>query len=170
MITRKFLESKAEGSIYNNAGSGNIHKIADNIFAFTVYNFLSGGDPNGFDGHYSFVVDINNFNYLVYKDSDYGGLTYVKDIKDKSFLNVHASMTKKVENIIASKLLGAYYYDSKHVNQQGKNLFPDKSENPYYSGQKISLICMWVDDYPDSPLGQLKNIEKLAIKTLLGLR
>ena len=172
MITKEFLESKTTNIDYYNGGggSGNINKIADYIYAFTVYNFLPGDNPHGFDGHYAFVVDITNFNYLVYKDSDYGGLTYVKEIDNKVFVDLHESMIHEVENIIASKLLGAYYYDGNHVNQQGPNLYPDKSDNPYYSGSKISLICTWVDDYPNTPLGQLEDIEKLAITTLINKR
>jgi len=36
----------------------------------------------------------------------------------------------------------------------------------YNDGVKRSLICTWVDDYPNEPLGELKEIEKLAVAKL----
>ena len=86
-------------------------------------------------------------------------------------------MIKEVENIIASKLLGAYYSDWKYMNRQGPNLFSDETPEKergfgisLANGPKISLICTWVDDYPNEPLGELDEIEKLAIKTLIEKR
>lgn len=172
--TLEFLESFEYGYSYH----GNINRISKDVYKFTVYNFLPGTDPHGLDGHYSFAVNVTNFEYVYWKDSGYGGLTWTVDNEDKVFLRVHKSIREQIEIIIATKLRGAYFYDSNAVNNYGKNLFSDGTppepagsgfnENivRYRDGQKISLICTWVEDYPGEPLGELKEIEKLAIKKL----
>jgi hypothetical protein len=62
-------------------------------------------------------------------------------------------------------LKGACWYDAKHVNQQGALLFPLKDVE-YDSYAKYSIICTWVDDYPNSSLGQLSPIKIIAIEKL----
>jgi hypothetical protein len=173
-VTLEFLKSFPMGINYD----GNIHKISKDVYQFTIYNWLPGKNPHGFDGHYSFAVNITNFKYLCWKDSDYGGLTYVRDNQNKIFIPVHKSMKAEVEAIIAGKLRGAYWYDRDAVFSKGKNLFPNGNPtepaghgfNPnivrYHDGAKYSLICTWVDDYPNEPLGELKDIEKAAIEKL----
>lgn len=160
-LTREYLEKIATRS-----QSGNIHKISKDVFVFTMYNFLPGTNINGLDGHYSFAVNITNFKYLYWKDSDYGGLTYVRKNKNKTFLYVHLNMIKEIEGIIAAKLLGSYWYESDKSNGRGKNLFHKESDDEYDWNPKISLICTFVDDYPNEPLGKLSEIELLAIKKL----
>lgn len=154
-VTVDYLESISG----DYCGSGNIHKISKDVFEFTVYNLLPGTNPEGLDGHYSFAVNITNFDYVYWKDSDYGGLTYVHDNENKIFIPVHKSIKKQIEGLIARKLLGAYWYDGNHVNHQGPNLFGN-------DGYKSSIICTFVDDYPNEPLGQLSEIEKLAVTKL----
>jgi len=174
-VTLEFLKSFPFGQIFD----GNINKISKDVYVFTVYNWLPGGNPHGFNGHYSFAVNITNFKYVVWKDSDYGSLTYVRDNPNKVFIKVHKSMKATVEQIIANKLLGAYWYNRNAVNHRGVNLFsdgtpPEKSGTNIYGedimryddGRKYSIICTWVDDYPNEELGQLKDIEKLAIAEL----
>ncbi len=174
-VTLKFLERFPKGPTFD----GNIYKISKDVFMFTVYNWLPGDNPHGFDGHYSFAVNITNFKYVVWRDSGYGGLTYVIDNPNKAFIKVHKSMKAVIESIIATKLLGSYWYERTAVNQWGKNLFSDGTPPEfvqkniyqedimrYNDGSKISLICTWVDDYPNEPLGELKDIEKLAISEL----
>jgi len=173
-VTRKFLQSFPDGYVY----SGNLYKISKDVFEFTVYNWLPGDNPHGFDGHFSFAVNIRNFKYLVWKDSDYGGLTYVRDNPNKVFIAIHKSMKPIVEQLIANKLLRSYWYDHNAVNSKGKNLFSDGTPPEpaghgfrphivrYNDGVKLSLICTFVDDYTGEPLGELKDIEKLAIAEL----
>jgi len=157
-VNVKFLKSIA-GKCYS---SGNINKISKDVYVFTIYNFLPGTNPHGLDGHYTFAVNITNFNYVYWKDSDYGSFTWVRDNTDKIFLPVHESIKEQIDGLIATKLLGAYWYYADSINHQGKNLFEDEDYYPH----KTSLICTWVDDYPNEPLGQIKDIEKEAIKVL----
>jgi hypothetical protein len=175
MISKEFLESKVTSTsiYYGGLGSGNIEKIAENIFKFHAYNFLPGTNPHGLDGHYCFIINIENFTYRIYKDSDYGSLSYVLYVKNKVFTEVHKSIKEKVEDIIACKLLGAFFYDGDACCHRGKNLFSDNTPPElfrgclnYKDGYKYSVICTWVDDYPNEPLGKLSKIDKLAIKEL----
>ena len=160
-VTREFLEKIR----IRQSWSGNIDKISKDVYTFTIYNFLPGTNPNGLDGHYSFAVNITNFKYVYWKDSNYGGLTYVRDNKNKILLPVHKSVKQEIEGIIASKLLGAYWYDGKHVNQQGNLLFPLENVE-YEAPYKRSIICTWHDDQPNTPLGILDEMELLAVEKL----
>lgn len=157
MIDTKFLKTKLVKEPGCRASSGNIAKQSENVFSFIVHNFLPGTNPHSLCGHYSFSVNVKTFDYRVWKNSDYGGLTWVQGIKNKVFLNIYESVKAQIESVIAHKLLGAYWYNYNHINQQGLNLFPD-------GDIKRSLITTWVDDYPGEPLGELEKIEILAIK------
>ncbi len=159
ILKKKFLESKSNKN--HTSHDSNIHKISKNVYRFIQYNFLPGENPYGLDGHYCFAVNVTNFKYLVWKDSDYGGLTYVRDIENKVFLEIHESIKEEVESVIADKLLGAYFSEYRNEKRERKSLIADSDD--YY---KKSLICTWVDDYPNEPLGQLKEIEKMAIEKL----
>jgi hypothetical protein len=159
MITKEFLKKKFVDAPGYTGSSGNIYKIDKAIYTFRVYNLLSGGNKNGLDGHYCFAVNIKDFNYVIWKDSDYGSLAYVKEIKDKKISKIHKSAIAQIESIIAITLSEAYWYDGDHVNSQGENLIKDSSV-------KSSLICTHVDDYPNDDLGKLSKMEKEAIKLL----
>jgi len=165
-VTRAFLESKVDYKFYSH--DGNAYKLSDFIYKFTQYNFLSGGDENGLDGHYSFIVDILNFNYVVYKCADYGGLTWVKDVANKVFINIHESIKAMVESLIAQKVLRTYHFDSKDVCNRGEFLIPKLTDEYEFLGKR-HLISDWVDTYPDD-LGKLTDIEKLAVATLKDRR
>jgi hypothetical protein len=147
--------------------SGNINRLSDTVFTFTEYNFLPGsGEGMNFDGHYTFFVDYTNMNWLIYKSSDYGGLTWTKPVEFKDFLrkkDFNKKGLKEVEHIIASKLLGAYFYDCNHIHHKGSSLIND--EESY----KRSLICdnrgfIWVDNEPQV----YKPVEVLALKELIS--
>ena len=153
-VTVEFLKS----IMANHCGYGNVSQISKDVFTFTEYNFLPGTNPHGLDGHYSFAVNIKNFKYVYWKDSDYGGLTYVKDNTNKVFIPVHKSIKKQIEGIIARKLLSSYWYDGNHVNQQGPNLFGNDC--------KLCLISDWAITQPDTDLGTLDEMEKLAVSEL----
>lgn len=160
-VTREFLEKIR----VRQSWSGNINKISKDVYTFTIYNFLPGTNPHRLDGHYSFAVNITNFKYVYWKDSNYGGLTYVRDNIDKILLPVHKSVKSEIEGIIASKLLGAYWDDGSVINGNGNLLFPKKTTeyDPY---SKRSIICTWHDDQPNTPLGTLDGIELLAVEKL----
>jgi len=173
-VTIEFLE-KIKSS---DCGYGNVSQLSKDVFSFTEYNFLPGTNPHGLDGHYSFAVNITNFKYVYWKDSDYGGLTYVRDNPNKVFIPVHKSIKKQIEGIIARKLLGSYWYDRNAVNSRGKNLFSDGTPPEkagfgfndhivrYNDGWKLCLITDWAMTEPDSELGKLDPIEKMAVDEL----
>ena len=71
-INREFLESKI---IYNietarpyKGGSGNINQLSDKLFSFNEYNFLPNEDLP-LDGHYTFYVNVDTFEFLIYRSS-----------------------------------------------------------------------------------------------------
>lgn len=157
-VTKEFLENIIEDdNIYNTAGSGNIQRISEDVFSFVIYNFLPGTNPHGLDGHYGFAVNYKTFKYICWKDSDYGGLTYVKKIDDKCFIKIHKSIKNQIEKIIACKLYSSYFYDFKHINQKGNNLIEG-------CNIKCSLICDWRNE--SVPLREIEQIEKFAINKL----
>lgn len=174
-ITRKFLENKSfehnvgwnAGVIKIKASSGNIERLSDNVFYFTEHNLLPN-DGSKFDGHYIFFVNYKTFKYVVYKDSDYGGLTYTKPTNEKNAIKLNKIDKKITEAIISSKLLGAYLYDSDSINQKGSLLFPIKIKNDsYLSYEKKCLISdfrnyLWSNFKP-----QLKSERDYKVLSLI---
>lgn len=146
-INSDYLKNKlsAYGFKYH---SGNIHRLSENVFKFTIHNILPKGENGQLDGHYTFYVNYKTFEYLVYKSSGYGSLTYTTKSDNESWVNdLNEIEFKYLESLIASKLLGAYFYDSEAPNSKGDNLFPD-------TNNKCSLICdhrgyVWVDLIPE---------------------
>lgn len=159
---RKYLINNGRST-----SSGNINQISDTVFTFTEYNFLPGpiGDGINFDGHYTFFVDYTNMNWLVYKSSDYGSLTWTKPVDFSDFLrkkDFSKKGVKEIEHIIAHKLISSYFYDVDHINHRGPNLI--KGEDA-----KCSLICdyrgdVWCDNKPE--VYELEEV--LALKELIG--
>ena len=180
IITKEFLESKSfsclsawgggNQKIPCTAGGGNINRISDEVFRFTVYNLLrtshdgkTYAKEDVLDGHFTFYVNFNTFEYLVYKSSDYGSFTYVIPTEFNGFYDKDSLpeiSRKRVESIIAHKLLGAYFRDSNAVNRKGANLVEPGAPKPAgngfnedimrHPGFKQSLICdyrgyMWCD-------------------------
>jgi hypothetical protein len=150
-INTAFLRSKffsgfnvwAQSEVTWTSQSGNIHRLSEDVFTFTHYNLLPSCEGDILDGHYTIFVNKNNFEYLLYKSSDYGSLTYVIPCEfGGAFLTektLPEPSKQRIESIIAHKLLSAYFYDGKHVNQQGANLFPSTTEDDY--DRKGCLIC-----------------------------
>jgi hypothetical protein len=172
-IDLEFLKAKIidkDLADYNcRAGYGNINIIADNVITFTEYNFLNGGDTNcKFDGHYKFYVNTDNFNYVIVKFADYGSFTYIRDIDEKKqiYFLPHQSIKADIESLIADKLLGAYFYDSEHINGKGKNLYyPDtKDILGNYEGSKKSLLCDYKNE--KNELGFINDLKKEIIDLL----
>jgi len=155
-VTVEFLESIAA----KDGGYGNLSQLSKDVFKFREYNLLPGTNPHGLDGHYVFAVNITNFNYVYWKDSDYGGLTWVRDNPNKVFIPVHKSVKKQIESLIARRLLISYWYDGNHINHQGPHLF---GNNDWWKG---CVIETWHITEPNSPLGKLKKMEKQAVKVL----
>lgn len=159
---RKYLIDDGRGT-----SSGNINRLSDTVFKFTEYNFLPGpiGDGINFDGHYTFYVDYTNMNWLVYKSSDYGGLTWTRPTGFSDFLrkkDFTEKGVKEIEHILADKLRGSYFYDGDHINHRGPNLI--KGEDC-----KWSLICdwrgyVWVGNVPNIYSPE----DTLALKELVG--
>ena len=173
-ITREFLESKI---LYNvetaspyKSGSGNIERLSDKLFSFNEYNFLPNEDLP-LDGHYMFYVNVETFDFLIYRSSYYGGLTYTRPVTFEGFLNKESFNEEGfniLQSIIADKLLGSYFYDYNKTNQKGEFLFPSTEE--YCNRYKQSLICdhrgyIWTETRPQT----LSDIDWSALKILCNI-
>lgn len=198
-LTNEFLQSKSFSclSAWNGgnhkvpctAGRGNIHRISDEVFRFIEYNFLptshdgeTYAKEDVLDGHFTFYVNFNTFEYLVYKSADYKNLISAAPLEFNGFYdkdNLPEISRKRVESVIASKLLGAYFYDANAVNSNGPNLVEPEAPEPAgnnfnpnivrHSGVKHSLICdyrgyMWTDYNPET----LCEADLAALKQLQG--
>lgn len=163
IVTYNFLKSKEfthNGGWGNTneypirSSSGNIQQLTECVFSFTEYNFLPCNGSQ-LDGHYTFYVNFKTFDYILYKSSDYGSLTYTTESKDTSFIQTLNEVDKKiVEAKIACKLLGAYYYDPNEKNSKGRNLI-ESNEEKYNCYAKSSLITdyrgyIWCDLKPNT--------------------
>jgi hypothetical protein len=169
-ITAEFLESKkfyyrsgwnGSGKDLAQASSQNINRLTDNVFTFTEYNFLSV-DGSELDGHYTFFVNYKTFAYCFFKSSDYGSLTYTLPSDDTSFKTNMNDITRSiVESKIATKLLGAYFYDREATHSKGNFLISrstgDNEDIVEYNRNiygKRSLICdhrgyLWTEMKPE---------------------
>lgn len=197
-INKAFLESKSfscltqwNGGKYPvacTAASGNIARISDNVFRFTQHNFLptslDGKTPADdiLDGHFTFYVNIETFEYLVYKSAGYANFTSVTPVEFNGFYTkdtLPELSRKRIESVIAHKLLGAYFSDSNAVNRKGANLIEPQAPEPAgnnfnkdimrHPGFKQSLICdnrgyIWCDYKPET----LCDADLLALETLDG--
>jgi hypothetical protein len=160
-VTAKYLQSKKyerrsgwNGDVNSvcEASGQNISRISENVFSFTEYNLLPV-DGSELDGHYTFFVNYKTFAYCFYKSSDYGSLTYTLPSDNTDLISKYNDVTRAiVESIIATKLLGAYFYDQKDSWHQGASLIqPDGETNRYY---KRSLITdyrgyLWTEMKPN---------------------
>jgi hypothetical protein len=130
--SNSFLETKLSyynhpyyGDCLHKSSSGNICRISDNVFKFTEYNFLPGEDGQ-LDGHYTFYVNINTFDYLIFQSSYYGSFTYTTPPTQNGWVkNLILREHTMVESIIAHKLLTSYFYDGDDINQEGNHLIED---------------------------------------------
>lgn len=216
-INTEFLKSKSfsclnawgggKQKVECTASFGNIKRISDNVFRFTEYNFMpTSHDGKTYakedilEGHFTFYVNANTFEYLAYKSSDYGSFTYVSPVEFNGFYTKETLpeiSRKRIESVIAHKLLGAYFQDGNAVNRKGANLFSNgifeyvvkdlisrryevancvpvneadfKGKKRYFDGPKRSLIC----DYRgyiwcDYKVETLCEADLLALKTLEG--
>jgi len=113
MITKEFLKKKLFEKSFKRSGNVYTTPKFKNIVSFSVYNILKGysGDM---DGHYTFVVDIETFNYIVFKHADYGGLTWVIEIDGIERVVVNDLNRKFIEGTIAYVLLTSMDYKIRH--------------------------------------------------------
>ncbi len=170
IVNTEFLESKffhclsawggGSQKVFCSGGRGNIKRISDNVFCFIVHNLLptshdgkTYAKDDVLDGHFKFFVNYKTFEYLVCKHSDYGNLISVIPVEFKDFYTkdtLPEISRKRVESMIADKLLGAYFYNSNAVNSNGANLIDPETPEPAgknfnenivrYNGVKSSLI------------------------------
>lgn len=177
-ITKEFLESKSyshnvgwgAGIIEISSSSGNLNRVSENVFSFIEYNFLPC-DGSKLDGHYRFYVNYKTFNYVVFKDSEFGSLTYTLPTKEKGIISLNEIDKKIVEAIIASKLLNAYFYDFDAINSKGINLIPTTKiveHKDYYDNQRKQCLItdyrnyIWSDFKPN----EKTNHDYIAIEKL----
>ena len=178
----KFLESKLISGYSRWAGreieyrsqSTNINRLSDSVFTFIEYNFLPICKQDILDGHYTFFVNKDTFEYLVYKSSDYGSFTYVIPVGFNGFQTAETlpQVSKEhIESIVAHKLLTSYFYDRDSQFSKGKNLFEEfeNSENYDKTYSKRSLICdyrgyIWTELKPET----YDNVELQALNLLCG--
>jgi len=181
-VNVEFLSSKLISGYNRWAGreiditsqSTNIHRISDSVFRFTEYNFLPICEQDVLDGHFTFFVNKDTFEYLVYKSSDYGSLTYVIPVEFNGFYNAEnlPQVSKEcVESIVAHKLLTSYFYDYDAQFHKGKLLFEEAetAEHYHYIYSKRSLIVdnrgyMWTEMKPEV----YDNVELQALNILCG--
>jgi hypothetical protein len=126
--------------------STNIHRLSDSVFTFTEYNYLPINEQDVLDGHFTLFVNKDTFEYLIYKSSDYGSLTYVIPVDFNGFYiaeNLPEVSKERVESVIAHKLLTSYFYDYDAQFHKGKLLFEEAetAEHYHYIYSKRSLIC-----------------------------
>lgn len=182
IVNVAFLESKlckgyspwCQHEVDWNSQGTNIHRLSESVFSFEEYNYLPSCEQDILDGHFTFFVNKDTFEYLVYKSSDYGSFTYVLPVKFDGFHTdetLPAPSKAKVESIIAHKLLTSYFHDSNHVNHRGKSLVEDAhtAEDYHELYSKRSLICdnrgyIWSDIKPET----YSDIELLALNKLCG--
>lgn len=175
-----FLESKiisgysawAQREVEYRSQSSNISRLSNDVFSFDEYNFLPSCESDILDGHYTLYVNYKTFQYLLYKSSDYGGLTYTLPVEFKGFLSANdlpESSKQHIESIIAHKLLTAYFYDYNHINHYGANLI--------YSGEPYSDTawgkgCLISDNrgymWCGTKVEQYSDIDLSALKILCG--
>lgn len=152
----------------------NINRLSDSVFKFTEYNFLPICEQDVLDGHYTFFVNKDTFEYLVYKSSDYGSFTYTIPVGFDGFQTAETLpqvSKERVESIVAHKLLTSYFYDSDAKFSKGKLLFEEAetAEHYHYIYSKRSLICdyrayIWTELKPET----YDNVELQALNLLCG--
>jgi hypothetical protein len=163
------------------AGHGNIEKIAENIYNFVEYNFLPI-EKRSLDAHYSIYINTKTFCFLIRQYSYYGGLTYTTPAIEQEWKNLNEHDLTYIKAIIASKLIGMYFYDSNAVNSNGRNLFSNGQKEHagfnfndriirWTDGPKRSLICDYSkyrekSNNAKNSLGHLNEIDFEAIKLL----
>jgi len=158
LLTTEFLESKllyrvvtGYGECLYKSSDGNIKQISDKLFSFVQHNLLPGTDGQ-LDGHYKFYVNPYTFEYLLYKESFYGGFTYTTESNNIDWVtNLIPREKGMIESIIAHKLLMSYYYDHNAVNSSGKNLISDGKCEPAGGGFNPDIV-RWLDGYGKSCL------------------
>jgi hypothetical protein len=175
-LKKEFLKDKyenvelfsawARAKIPISTSSANVHVISDNVLEMTEFNFLPSTEEDILDGHYTFFVNVNSFDWAVYKSSNYGSLTWVRESENTSFLEEVSlpDITRlRIEAVIAHKLMGCYHYDGDHINQNGANLIEGGI-------RKGSLICdyrktIWVGKTePNEPTDKEKSALKILDK------
>jgi len=174
-----FLESKlvngfsvwAQREIEIRSQSTNIHRLSDSVFTFEEYNFLPTCEQDILDGHYTFFVNKDTFEYLVYKSSDYGSFTYVLPVDFDGFLTAELlpePSKARVESIIAHKLLTSYFYDGNHINHKGALLFSNPKDNENIYAHRSLIVdnrgYIWSDIKPET----YSDIELKALNKLCG--
>lgn len=117
MITKEFLLKKLYDKAFRTYGNVYKHPKIENIFSFSVHNILTGysGDM---DGHYTFVVDIENFNYIVFKHANYGGLTWTVAVDGIDRVVVNELNKPFIEGTLANVLLTSMTCEQKRNNKE----------------------------------------------------
>lgn len=178
IIDIAFLESKlksgfsvwAQSEIEYRSQSTNIHRLSDSVFSFTEYNFLPSCEQDILNGHYSIYVNKDTFEYLLYKSSDYGSLTYVIPVDFDGFLTAEMlpePSKEHIESIIAHKLLTSYFFDYNHINHQGALLFPNLEDDNNYPHRSLIVDnrgYIWTELKPET----YSDVDLKALNKLCG--
>jgi len=139
-INRDFLEKICDdleakrpeySTIFDRGGrlATNVYNLGEGIYTFTRYNFLPDTTDDILDGHYTIVVNSKNLNYFIFCHAYYGSLTYTRPSKDNNIYfkkDLPKNSKDRIDFVVADTLLGTYFYDSEHINQEGVNLFKTK--------------------------------------------
>jgi len=154
--------------------SGNVHRISDTVLTYVEYNFLPGtGWYNdvkiSLDGHYTFFVNLANFDWRIYKSSDYGSLTWVTKVDFTGLMkpsDFPKDERKILEHFIACKVLSTYFYDRNHVNSRGANIIPAPNEDDDHKNNLLvdNRGYIWCDSKPE----ELSLPEQIALHEMIG--
>lgn len=126
---------------------------------------MGGKNEHGLDGHYTFVFDILNFNYVYWKYAGYAGLTSVDLVKKPLIISEpHESVKTMIDSFVAEQILQCCFYDSNATWNRGEFLIPKINEEFEDRYNKRSTIFDWRNRIDD--LAKLSDTEKEAVSIL----
>lgn len=149
--------------------ASNMYDLGNNIYYFQQHNFLPTESDDILNGHYTIVVNAKTFDYFIYQHANFGSFNYVTESKDKKVYfkeKLPKNSRIRMDFVVADALLGFYFYDREHINNQGKNLFPTKycitnEINDYDTREKRGIIFE-KHDWEDLQIIYAKEIKKLT--------
>lgn len=143
---------------------GNVYKIGQiepiendgrilNIFSCELYNQLEGY-CKGLDGHYSIVYTYPYITFRIWKSSDYGSFTYVRDVEYTGFLENNLEITEYITRLIGNTMVNKVPYKEARYTSQA--WFDEDIVNHEWPKD-------WQENHPDRiMLQKLYDIKKSA--------
>jgi hypothetical protein len=177
-INREYLENLCQSlkSIHTTFSfdrggriASNMYNLGNDIYYFQQHNFLPAETDDILNGHYTIIVNAKTFNYFIFQHANFGSFSYVTESKDKEVYfkdSLPKNSRIRMDFVVADALLGFYFYDGDHINNQGKNLFPTKycltnDLNDYDTKEKRAIIFD-KHDWEDIDINYSNEIKKLT--------